>query len=565
MHRAGQIVTREELKVLVWGGETFVDFEQGLNFCIKQIRAALGDEADNPRFIETVPRRGYRFIAPVARMDPAPAAGAVEGSSPEPVGGARRSARMMVLMVVAGLVVLAGASVPLWLRNNQGAASPPTKSMIAVLPFENLSGDESQDYFADGFTEELIGQLGRTNPTHLGVIARTSTMAYKGTTKSAAEIGRELGVDHFVEGTLRRSGDRVRINAQLIRVSDQSHVWAEIYEGEIRDILRLQRDVGNAVVNQILSALSPPSPGATSIRAVDPAVYDLYLQGRFLWNKRVPDEMAKAAATFKEAVSLDPTFAPAWAGLADALLVESRSEALEAAERAIALDDRLAEAHSAKAELLLHMLRWDWAEEEFQRAIALDPSYAPARYFYAEFLVARGRPQRGIEEALYALALDPKSAIATHVAGVTMYYSGQFDAALPYFRKALELDPQHTWSHLRIGLVLEQQRAYDAAFAEFARSSAPLRSAYAYAAAGRNTEARRIVAEALASPDVEYQAYHLAGAFVGLGDYDAALEWLELALARQLHDVIFLYVDPRLEPLRGLPEYQDLVRRGGWE
>ncbi len=568
VERAGEVVTRDELKEVVWGDNTFVDFEQGLNFCIKQLRGALGDEAENPRFVETVPRRGYRFIAPVVRPKPEVADDSVPLASGFSTAGAlaeavsRTAWTSRALIAIAILLLAIAGGYYAWSRASRVAADPG-KVMIAVLPFKNLSTDADQEYFSDGFTDELITQLSRTDPTHLGVIARTSILSYRNTTKSVADIGRELGVQHVVEGTIRKGGDRVRINAQLIRVSDQSHVWADVYEGELRDILRVQREVGDAVARQILSVLN--AANMASPKPVDPAVYDLYLRARYAWNTRQGPEITKATDLFREAVHRDPAFARGWAGLADALMVHARSEALEAAERAIALDDRLADAHVAKAEVLTHMLRWDWADQEFRRALALDPSYVPGRYFYAEHLAARGRRTQAIDEARHALALDPKSAIAAHVVGVTHYYGGAYAEALPYLRKALELDPQHAWSHHRIGLVLERQRAFDLAFPEFVAGGAPLRYAYAYAVAGDPPRARQIINDALKQPDAVAQAYHLAGAYVGLGEYDEALKWLERAVAHQLHDVIFLYVDPRFEPLRPLAKYRELIRQGGWE
>jgi TolB-like protein/DNA-binding winged helix-turn-helix (wHTH) protein/tetratricopeptide (TPR) repeat protein len=567
----GKVVTREELKSSIWGDETFVDFEQGLNFCIKQIRAALGDEADNPRFIETVPRRGYRFIAPLQRS--AVAVPAPENRPPDVLPAdlgptptravPRWSRRAVVLLSTCAVAVALATALVLWRSREVPLTASPAKSTIAVLPFTWLGDERDQDYFADGFTEELIAQLGRANPTRLGVIARTSTLSYRLTTKSAREIGRELGVQHLVEGTVRRSGTGVRINARLIRASDQSHVWAEIYEGEVRDILRLQRDVGVAIAKQIVVALAPVPAAAAA--TVDPVVYDLYLRGRYAWNARVPTEVARAEDLFREAVRRDPSFARAWAGLADALLTRARSEALEAAETAIALDDGLAEAHSAKATILTHMLRWEWAEREYRKAIALDPSYVPARYFYSEHLVARGRMNEALEQARHAMTLDPKSAIAAHVSGVTKYYAGAYDDALRDFRQALVLDPQHTWTRWRIGLVLERQGAYEAALAELTEGSSQLRAAYAHGRAGRQDEARRIIAHALAQPDAEAQAYYVATAYTGLGDHDEAVEWLARAVSRQVHDVIFMHVDPRFEPLRARSGYRELVRLGGWD
>lgn len=564
--RAGQVVTREELKESIWGDHTFVDFEQGLNYCIKQIRAALGDNAENPRFIETLPRRGYRLIAPVARplrvaTAPQPALAESPPVAVQPPT-ARRPVLFLTLSIVAALIVVAATGYLAWSSARPAVDPPPAKAMIAVLPFQNLSGDPDQVYFSDGFTEELIAQLGRIDPARLGVIARTSTLAFRDSTKSAAEIGSELGVHHLVEGTVRRSGDRVRINAQLIRVADQSHIWAQMYEGEVHDILALQHQVGNAIARQIVASLAPVN--GVALRKVDPDVYDLYLRGRFSWNRRRLEETEKAAALFKEAARRDPTFAPAHAGLADSLMVASRPAALASAERALTLDDGLAEAHTAKAHALMHMLQWERAEGEFRRAIALDPSYVPARYFYGEFLIARSRQAEGVKEAREGLALDPLSAIATHQVGVALYFSRDYSGALPHFQKALEIDPEHYWSYGRIALVQERQQSYDAALVSFERVKQPLRAAYVYGMLGRTAEARRILSNALARPEPELQAYHLASGYVGIGEQEEALKWLSVALRRQDYDVVYLAVDPRLDPLRSRREFQQLLRDGGW-
>jgi len=558
VERAGQIVTREELKRSIWGDDTFVDFEQGLNFCIRQIRGALGDNAENPRFIETLPRRGYRMMAPVARL----AAAVVPSARPEThEGGAvRRFAwATWLLLIGIGLVATAGAYLAFRVRQ---IGTAPTRTMIAVLPFQDVGGDPEQQYFSDGFTGELIAQLGRLNPARIGVIARTSTLAYRDTTKGADRIGRELGAQHLVEGTVRRSGDRVRISAQLIRVSDQSHVWAEIFEGDVRDILRLQQDVGHAIAQHVVVTLGPAAGTAT--RTVEPDVYELYLRGRFLWNRRRAPDADTAVASFQEAVRRDPMFAPAYAGLADAVVVGSRPAALAAADKALAIDDGLAEAHSAKAHALMHRLQWDLSEAEFRRSIALDPSYVPAHYFYSEYLLARGRCPEARAEAMQGMTLDPLSAIATHVVGVTLYYCRDYEASLPYFRKALELDPGHHWSHYRMGLVFEQQHAYAAALAEH-KFTDPLVAAYAYALTGRTEETRAILSRHLARPEPQLNPYFIAEAYVGLGEYDEALKWLAVAVERQIYQVVFLQADPRLDPLRSRPEFQSLLHTAGWQ
>ncbi len=564
VERAGKIVTRDELKDAAWGDKTFVDFEQGLNFCMKQIRAALGDEADNPRFIETVPRRGYRVIVAVERIvESAPTASGADVPSPtepKPIHGT--IGRWFPYTIVGLLLAIVTATgFALW-RTGRHAAAPNGRAMIAVLPFENLSGDPAQDYFSEGFSEELIAQLGRVDPSRLGVIARTSTLGYKKEpARNVAQIGRDLHVAHVIEGTVRRSGNRVRINAQLIRVIDQSHVWAEIFDGEVRDILSVQHEVATAIARQIVATIGP-SNGLTA-RVVDPDVYDLYLRGRYLWNRRTGDHTERAIALFKDAVHRDPEFAPAYAGLADSLLVGSRAAALAAAEKALAIDPRLAEAHTARANALMHMLQWAPAEEAYRRAIDLDPSYVPARYFYSEYLFSRSRCPEAREQALKGLELDPLSAIATHVVGVALYYCRAYDEALPYLRRGLELDPAHVWSHYRIGLVLEQLRSFDQAIAEFEQTRIPIIGAYTYAAWGRPADARRVLRNAIAADDGDTDAYQIALAYAGLGERDEALKWLTRVVRRQLYQAPYIRAEPRLDALRRQPQFQALLQEAG--
>jgi TolB-like protein len=433
--------------------------------------------------------------------------------------------------------------------------------MIAVLPFENLSGDPAQDYFSEGFTDELISLLGRIDPSRLGVIARTSTLGYRGGAKSASTIGRELGAAHLVEGSVRRSGNRVRVTAQLIRVADQSDVWSEVYDAELRDLLAVQHEVASAIAKRIVATLG--TSNGTAARAVDPEVFDLYLRGRYLWNRRRSDQTEQAIAIFGEAVGRDPAFAPAYAGLADSLLVGSPRAALAAAEKALALDNRLAEAHAAKASALMHLLLWEPAEQAFHAAIDLDPSYVPARYFFSEYLFARGRCHEARDQALTGLALDPLSAIANHVAGVTLYYCRAYDEALPYLRRALELDPAHHCSHYRIGLVLEQRGRYDDALAEFTTANVPIVGAYTYAMSGRPAEARRLIAATLATGRLDENAYQIGLAYAALGDQPEAMRWLTRVLRNHLFQAPYLLADPRADRLRSTPGFQALLREAG--
>lgn len=433
------------------------------------------------------------------------------------------------------------------------------------MPFEDLDGTVGDNHFGDGFTQELISQLGRFDPDRLGVIARTSTSALRSTGKTAADIGRELRVQHLVEGTVRRSTNRVRISAQLIRTADQAHVWADTFEGDPRDILVLQHQLGSAIAQQILIRLR--ATGAVEPRPVDPTVYDLYLRARFLWDKRTKPEVRSALASFQDAVDRDPTFAPAYAGIADCYVnLGDFQAALVATAKALSLDENLLEARVTRAHALMHQLDWARAEAEFGRAIAVDPHTPAGRYLHAEYLVARGRYGEAVDEAREAVALDPLSAITNHVVGVTLYFSGDYDGALEYFTRALELDPEHRFSHGRMALVYERQGDYENAFTEFDRAGAPIRAAYAYAMAHRPDEARRRIEEVLtrAEPAPELEAYFLAAAYVGLEEPDRALEWLKLAVRQRVYDVIYLAVDPRLDSLRARPEFQALLQEGGW-
>src|SRR5262245_4045401 len=464
--RPGEVVTREELRLGVWGSDTYVDFDQGLAFCVKRIREALGDSADRPRYLETIPRQGYRFIAPVAADLPHPAAppaiAAPSSASP------RRTwwvAAALALVLAAGSAGYAG-----WTRHAAPAAAPKT---LAVLPFDNLSGDPAQEYFSAGFTEDLITELARINPGTLSVIARTSVKQFAKGDRSARDIGRSLGVQYLVEGSVRRAGDRVRVTAQLISAADQTHVWAETYDRDVRDALILQRDVADAIAAAIRVALVPGA--RRPVRPADPEVYQAYLKGRFFWNQRRGDGYARAFEYYGDALKRDPSFAPAYAGIGDThISVAAFREALDAARHAIELDASLAEAYVTVGHARMHLFDWTGAAASLQRAVDLDPSYTPARYVLAEYFVTQGRFDEAIAQARRAVALEPAAAIPTHVLGTMYYYARRFPEALLQFNAALELDPKHTWSHGRIAQALELEGRLDEAAREFAMAGRPL-------------------------------------------------------------------------------------------
>ncbi|HYO15209.1 MAG TPA: winged helix-turn-helix domain-containing protein, partial [Thermoanaerobaculia bacterium] len=392
--RAGELVTREELHREVWGEGTHVDLDQGINFCIRQIRAALGDSAEAPVYIETVPRRGYRFLAPVEDASPAPGG---PPPSPPPVPARRRLPRSAVsavlLLLALALTLFAAAR-----AGRPPSKSPEGRAMLAVLPFEDLSGEPGAEHWSDGLTEELISQLGRIDPGRLGVIARTSSMRYKGTREPVDRIGRELGVDYILEGSVRRSGERWRITAQLIEVRDQTHLWAESYDREAADVLAVQREVSERVARALALELLPGRAAAAP--PVPPAAREAFLKGRYLLNKRdrTAAETEKSVSLFEQAVAAAPSHAAAWAGLADALAALPRPprqivpRARAAALRALEIDPGLAVAHYRLAGIHLYY-DWDWeaARREYERALELDPGYATAHHSFAAYFSILGR------------------------------------------------------------------------------------------------------------------------------------------------------------------------------
>lgn len=531
---AGQVVRRDEIRQHLWGQKTFVDYEQGLNYCIRQIRAALAEDAMKPRYVETCPRRGYRFIAPV-----------VELSAP--------------------------------------VRAVQERVMLAVLPLENLSADQEQEYLADGLTDEIITELGRTSPQRLGVIARTSAMQYKRTTKGIREISGELGVDYIVEGAVRRDGNRVRVTAQLIRVSDQTHVWAHGYERQLRDILLLQGELAAVIAAEVQVTLvpgegSPPAPE----RRVNPEAYDAYLRGRYLWNRRAQDDLYRSLELFSIALEKDPDYAQAFAGIADTYLVlldyhyirpnEALALATAAAVNALRLDERLAEAHTSLGHAKLHALEWDEAERKFRTAIELAPGYPTAHFYYANLLTARGRFEESIAEARRALTLDPVSIVAEGNLGILLYYAGRYEEAAERCRKALDLDPGNARLYENFGRILlakgassESITALTRAVSLSNRGTRCLSSlGHALGATGSRDLAGEILGELSEIAKQRYvSAFDFALVHAGMHDHEQAIGWLERASEQRDPHLPFLKVDPRLASLHADPRFLALLRRVG--
>jgi len=575
--QSGQLVSREEIRQQVWGIETFVDFEQGLNSCIKQVRAVLGDDPDTPHFIETVPRRGYRFIAPLETVG-----GAVSSSeSGSPLSAtAGRSTRTRAWLI--GLVLMIAVLIALvgWHRLRSHPARPTGKVMLVVLPLQNLSADPDQAYLSDGLTEEMITQLGRLDPVRLGVVARTSAMQYRDTKKRADQIGRELGVNYILEGSVRRVGRRVRISVQLIQTSDQSHLWAESYDRDIQDVLALEADLAWTVAQEIEIKLSPTqSTRLAKLKPVKPEAYEAYLKGHYYWRRLTQDDVNRSIEYYQQALQQDPSYAPAYAGLADCYYAlsnmrlnptEAMAKSRAAAERALEIDHALAGAHASLA-MVNAFYDWQWtaAEKEFRSAIELDPSLADAHGFYGIFLALMGRSDASLAELQEAHRLDPLSLYINSALALPLYLEGRYDESLSQDRKTLELDPNFYMAYSSSGGAYEEKGEYEKAIAEFQKAqqleNSPELLAFlgrAYALAGQRGKALKILGDLKSLLKREYVSpYDMAILYEGLGDKEHALQSLETAYEERAEGMVGLKVDPRLKTLRADRRFQDLLRR----
>jgi TolB-like protein/DNA-binding winged helix-turn-helix (wHTH) protein/Flp pilus assembly protein TadD len=590
LERPGELVSREELRAKIWP-QTIVDFDHGLNKAISKIRDALGDSAENPRFIETVARRGYRFLADVAVVRDGPlerAAGdlalqAHPGSlAPrEARTSSRRPPRALTWRLMGFGLALVLAAALSWIFYASRNPAPAIHS-LAVLPLKNLSGDVSQDYFTDGMTEELITKLGQISA--LRVISSRSAMLYKGVDKPLADIARELSVQAVLEGGVLRSGDRVRITAQLIRVPADEQMWAQSYEGDLRDTLALQSEVAQAVAEQIRATLSRRQQAVLRNRkTVSPAAYEDYLKGRYFWNKRTGDALKKAIDYFSRAVETDPTYAEAYSGLADSYALagdwlygvlspqDAFRQARAAATRALALDDTLGEAHTSLA-FALDLYAWDWAaaEKEYKRAIELNPGYATAHHWYAWHLLVMGQSSEGIFEMRRAESLDPLSLIISADLAEALCIAHLYDQSVQQSKRTLDMDPNFAVAHYQLGQALAQKHLHNEAIAELQRAielsghSGAFDSnlAYVYAASGRKVEAKNIIKDLEARPDKNPSIdANIALVYVGLGDHDQAMIWLNKAYEARFNPSILLR--PGFDPLRSDARFVDLRRRLG--
>ncbi|MGE0812652.1 MAG: winged helix-turn-helix domain-containing tetratricopeptide repeat protein [Vicinamibacterales bacterium] len=581
LERPGELVTRDALRHELWGTDTFVDFDHGLNAAMNRLRDALGDRAENPRFIQTVPRKGYRFIAPVqriTRVESAPLDGGAAGAPgadtriagpaaapalaaipPAPPAGRRRWA-----IAAAASLLVAAAAVGVMTTAERPARARP---MLAVLPFQNLSGTPDQDYFSDGFTDELIAQMGALNPEALGVISRSTVSRYREGRPSAQEIGRALDVEYILEGAIRRSGNRVRITAQLIDVHSQSQLWSEVYEHDVPDVLLTQRDVAMRVADALTMKVLRV---ATVGRMASPEAYDDLLRGKAQRLIATEASLARAREYFEHALSLDPGYAQAHAGLADVYHVlggpgwelarprDVLPQALASAERAIALDPRLPDGYAVRGMVRL-WLGGDvaGAEEDLRHAIALNASYALAHQYLSTVLVVSGRPDEAVTSARRAMALDPLSPSSGTTLGYRLYYAGRDADAVREFDRALEGTPDYVsaWIGKAQALRALGRRTDSRAALERAVTRAGGRSyvraalAYAMAMDGDREGARAILRDLETLSASHYVSpYDFALVSAGLGD----AEGVRRQLARLLEDgsgwAVFVPIERELAP-----------------
>jgi TolB-like protein/DNA-binding winged helix-turn-helix (wHTH) protein len=580
LERPGELVARERLRERLWPTDTFVDFDHGVNSAINRLREALGDSAENPRFVETLARRGYRFI------------GAVNGAEQPRVVEAKpnRGSRTLIFSTAFGLLAVIGITAVVLGLNVQGwrdrlfvhAAKPRIQS-LAVLPLANLSGEPGEEYFADGMTEALITELGKTSIPR--VISRQSVTQYKGSRKPLQEIARELNVDAVLEGAVLRSGDRVRVTVHLDRASPEAQLWASAYDRSVRDILGLQNEIARTVADEIQIKLTPQERARlASARPIDPEAHDDYLRGQFFLYRDLEYGIANAQEQvikrnletavryFRQAIEKDPDYAPAYASLAESYIrwgwkgggapKDAMPRAKAVAEKAVELDPSLGEAHFSLAQVL-ELYDWNWSEadKEYRLSLKLDPNYAHAHLEYGRFLQALGRDEEAITHVNYALELNPFDFMTKDVAAYVTWSSRQYDMAIKQFEN-LGDDFGLAWSYRQKKMYPQAIAAGQRIVNRSQRQPNALGSlACAYGLAGKKREALELINELKeGARQGHISSLIFAEAYLGLGERDQALTWLEQAYEDRDEEMVYIKSDPRWDPLRSEPRFQALLR-----
>jgi len=580
LQNRGEIVTREHLRTRIWPANTFVEFDHGLYSAMARLREALGDSSENPRFIETVARKGYRFIAPVTSP------GTIAASASEPTVTRRPlRSRRLVASLLAGLLagtLLLGVALGFNLANSRDwlrRRSNPHVRSLAVLPLQNLSGDPTQEYFADGMTDELITELAELGSVR--VISRTSVMQYKGAQKPLRQIANELGVDAILEGSVLRSGQHVRVTAQLIDATTDQHIWARTYDRELGDVLLLQNDMAGSIAKEIRAEMNgnarPPAPQAAR---VDPEEQDLYFRGRYHLGKGSEDEINKGIEYFRQGIEHSPQDARNYAALADSYLALSDyylspAATLElgkqAAMKALQLDDNLGETHVSLGAIRF-LYDWDWsqADKEFTQAVKLNPNSSDAHLWRGVFFAQMGRSDEGISEIKVAESLDPLS-LAVHVnAGWVYYLARQNEQAVQEWRKILDIDPHFKVTHASIWIAYVKQAEMGIVLSPPSSSDADALQLAAItgrqAVSGNRAEAERLLSRLDSISKRHYVCpYEMATAHAILGNKDKALDWLSRGLKERSACMPDLKVDPRLDSLRSDARFQEFLMQVGFQ
>jgi len=579
LEHPGEVVTREELRQRLWPADTFVDFDVGLNGALKKLRFALGDAADSPTFIETIPRRGYRFIATVKPVT----VDFVNRSGPAWAGGLSwpQAAKMSLIALAAAAAILVVWRLDWRTRSSAKTNSQTNIQSLAVLPLENLSGDPSQDYFADGMTDELITNLGQIGS--LRVISRTSVMQYRGVHKPLPQIARELNVDTIVEGTVVRSGGQVRITAQLIQASADKHLWAQSYERDLKDVLGLQREIANAIAKHVGSTLAPPQIRLGSGRPTSPEVYESYLKGEYFLNRFTPDSIRKAADYFQEAIEKDPNYAPAYSKLAGCYQILAGMGAIPKkvaypkakvlVAKALELDPQFAAAHAVWGwSLLLYELDFATAGAELKRAVELNPNGAEGHQGLGDYYATMGQLQESVLEVERARELDPLASIVNSDLCTMLFFARRYDEALAQCKANLDLDPNSVRALWSIGEVYAAKGMNSEAVSTFLQAmqlgGAPPGMIAAAKTGARDSGLKGywkaltpFLPENVANGNLE--PFDAAVGYAYAGDADMALRSLEKAVEARCYGITYLAVNPMFDSLRSDPRFVSLLRRIG--